>query len=158
MANITHKKRYHLNQMDKSPLSEPKLGDIIYNLQNATTLTELAAIHGDVLIGGSDGVTSAIQAGVVLNAMIGANAVSAAKVKVVARTLTVAIGATSATVTNAADENGIVLGAYFNSATADATATAITSKRFVPATGALTVTVNAAATAATTIVVSILQV
>jgi hypothetical protein len=77
--------------------------------------------------------------------------------KIVTRTLTVAQGAATATATNSADINGIVLGAYFNSASADATATEIRSVRFVPSTGALTVTVNATATAATTIVVSIIQ-
>lgn len=85
------------------------------------------------------------------------DAVTAAKEKIVTRDLSVAIGETSATATNAADINGVVLGYHFIAASADSTATEITGVRFVPTTGALTASVNAAATAATVIRVSILQ-
>lgn len=79
------------------------------------------------------------------------------KLKVVNRDLVVAIGASSATVTTAADINGTPLAPFFTAASPDATATEIRSVRFVPSTGALTVTLNANATAATTVRVPILQ-
>lgn len=112
---------------------------------NSSKVFADVAMTGDVTITNA-GVTS-----------IGANKVLAGKVKVATRDLEVAIGASSATATNAADIGGVVLGACFTAASPDATATEIRSVRFVPTTGALTVTVNANATAATTVRVTILQ-
>lgn len=112
---------------------------------NASKVFTDVTMSGDVTIN-SSGVTS-----------IGANKVLAGMTKVATRDLEVAIGAASATATNAADISGVVLGACFTDASPDATATEITSVRFVPTTGALTVTVNANATAATTVRVTILQ-
>ena len=112
---------------------------------NASKVPAYVALSGDVT-NNSSGVTA-----------IGANKVLAGMAKVATRDLEVAIGASSATATNAADISGVVLGACFTAASPDATATEITSIRFVPTTGALTVTVNANATAATTVRVTILQ-
>jgi hypothetical protein len=152
------------------------LGDL--NADESVTGLDVTTIVGDVTITKNDQTyTSAIGSTKVVTGMIAANAVTSAKiganavnnaamgsnavltpnVKYSTRTLTVAIGASTATATNAADINGVPLAAYFSSASADATATEIRSLRFVPASGALTVTVNANATASTVIVVNILQ-
>ncbi len=88
---------------------------------------------------------------------IGANTVTAPKAKYVTRTLTIAIGAKTATVTNEADINGIPSTPYFSSATLDATGNEMVSFQFIPSTGQIIATLNANATAAVTVNVPILQ-
>lgn len=150
---IDHKLEYQLNQMNMVA-KKALLGTLLKNLQSSTG-TNLTTITGDVTF--TSGGVSAIGAGKVLATMIAAAAVTAPKIKSVNRTLTIAIGAKTATVTNPADINGIPLAPYITSTALDATLTAINSLQFEASTGQIIVNGNANATAAVNVVVPIIQ-
>jgi hypothetical protein len=140
---IDHKLEYQLNMMNAAA-KRALLGTLLKNIQSSTG-TNLTTITGDVTF--TSGSVSAIAAA----------AVTAPKIKIVNRTLIIAIGAKTATVTNAADINGAPLAPYIASATLDATLTAVTSFQFVASTGQIIVNGNANATAAVNVVVPIIQ-
>ncbi len=150
---IDHKLEYQLNMMSGAA-KRALLGTLLKNLQSSTG-TNLTTITGDVTF--TSGGVSAIGAGKVLTAMIAVAAVTGPKIKIVIRTLTIAIGAATATVTNTADINGIPLAPYIASTTLDATLTSITSLQFIASTGQIIVNGNANATAAVSVVVPMIQ-
>ena len=142
-------------------------GSIVDAQISATAAIELSKLahgtDGQILIVNSSGALSFVTpTGDVIPSdaglfTIAAAAVTAPKAKYVTRTLTIGIGAKTATVTNVADINGIPSAPYFSSATLDATGNEIVSFQFVPSTGQIIATLNANATAAVNVNVPILQ-
>lgn len=159
MTQLSVAEAIRVNKMNPTS-KNVALGDRVRALEGSANI--VTGTEAQVPICGADGVPDAqtVSGDVTVTAAgvtsIGSSKVLAGKAKIVNRDITVAIGQTSGTVTNAADIDGVPLGAHFTAA-ADATATEIRGVRFIAATGALTVLVNAAATAATVIRVPILQ-
>lgn len=107
---------------------------IVYNGSQVATAV---AMSGDVTIAANGAVTIANDA--VEQAMVADDAVGAAQLKVVVRDVTVAGGASTGTVTNAADINGVVLGVRPSNAESAVKTVALTAVD-----GKLDVTMNSA--------------